>query len=218
MLFRSAMRSGILGDYMNGLRNFLVVTGDPVGRDDRGVVTPVFDFNSIRFMGYLAEMNADVFAEEPVRYGGALNYHGANADAIVRRMKQKMENGCAVFLTQPVYSEEDMERVAYLKEQSGATVLCGILPLVSYKNAVFLANEMPGIRIPEEIIARYAPDMGRQEAERVGISLAVELAERMRDTADGYYFMTPFNRAGMIAEIICKIRKEGLLDTAASDK
>ena len=65
-----AMRSGILGDYMNGLRNFLVVTGDPVGRDDRGVVTPVFDFNSIRFMGYLAEMNADVFAEEPVRYGG----------------------------------------------------------------------------------------------------------------------------------------------------
>ena len=46
----------------------------------------------------------------------------------------------------------------------------------------------------------------------------MELAERMRDTADGYYFMTPFNRAGMIAEIICKIRKEGLLDTAASDK
>ena len=203
-----AMRSGILGDYMNGLRNFLVVTGDPVGRDDRGVVTPVFDFNSIRFMGYLAEMNADVFAEEPVRYGGALNYHGANADAIVRRMKQKMENGCAVFLTQPVYSEEDMKRVAYLKEQSGATVLCGILPLVSYKNAVFLANEMPGIRIPEEIIARYAPDMGRQEAERVGISLAVELAERMRDTADGYYFMTPFNRAEMMAEIVRRVRRQ----------
>ncbi len=202
-----AMRSGILGDYMNGIRHFLVVTGDPVGRDDRGVITPVFDFNSIRFMGYLAEMNADVFVENPVCYGGALNYHGANVDAIIRRMKQKMENGCSMFLTQPVYSKEDMERVAYIKEQSGAAVLCGILPLVSYKNAVFLANEMPGIRIPEEVIARYSPDMGRDKAERTGISLAVELAEKMRDAVDGYYFMTPFNRAGMMSQIVRKVKR-----------
>ena len=85
-----AMRSGILGDYMNGLRNFLIVTGDPVGREDRGVITPVFDFNSIRFMSYLAEMNTEVFAEDPVRYAGAFNYHGANPDAIAKRMEQKM--------------------------------------------------------------------------------------------------------------------------------
>ena len=213
-----AMRSGILGDYMNGLRNFLIVTGDPVGRDDRGVITPVFDFNSIRFMSYLAEMNTEVFAEDPVRYAGALNYHGANPDAIAKRMEQKMENGCSMFLTQPVYAEEDIGRLAYLKERSGAKLICGILPLVSYKNAMFLANEMPGIRIPEEVIARYSPDMGRREAEQAGILLATELAGQMRGVADGFYFMTPFNRAGMIAEIICKIRKEGLLDTAASGK
>lgn len=202
-----AMRSGILGDYLNGLRHFLVVTGDPVGRDDRGVVTPVFDFNSIRFMEYLAEMNADVFAGDPVCYGGALNYHGANADAVVGRIKQKMENGCSMFLTQPIYSSWDIERVAYLKQQSGAKVMCGILPLVSYKNAVFLANEMPGIRIPEEIIARYQPDMGRQEAEETGIALAVELVEKMWGFADGFYVMTPFNRAGMAAGILQEVKR-----------
>ncbi len=207
-----AMRSGVLGDYMNGLRNFLIVTGDPVGRDDRGVITPVFDFNSIRFMEYLAEMNAEVFAEDPVCYGGALNYHGANPDAIVKRMEQKMENGCSMFLTQPVYSEADIERLAYLKERSGARLMCGILPLVSYKNAMFLANEMPGIQIPKEVTSRYSPDMDRKEAEQTGILLAAELAGQMRSVADGYYFMTPFNRAGMIAEIICKIREEGLLE------
>lgn len=202
-----AMRSGILGDYVNDLRYFLVVTGDPVGRADKGAITPVFDFNSIRFMEYLSEMNQDVFSEEPVYYGGALNYHGANADAICERVRLKMEKGCRMFLTQPVYSKEDIERITYIKEKTGAKIMCGIMPLVSYKNAMFMANEMPGIKIPEEIVERYQPDMTREEAEAVGIALAVELADAMKDIADGYYFMTPFNRAGMIAKIIQKVKK-----------
>lgn len=202
-----AMRSGVLGDYMNDLRYFLVVTGDPVGRDSRGRVTPVFDFNSIRFMEYLSGMNEDIFSEEPVYYGGALNYHGANPDAIVRRVKQKMEKGCSMFLTQPVYSKEDMERITYIKEQTGAKIMCGIMPLVSYKNAMFMANEMPGIRIPEEIIEKYSPEMTREEAELVGIETAVKIAAAMKDVADGYYFMTPFNRAAMIGKIIQKVKE-----------
>ncbi len=201
-----AMRSGILGDYINDLRYFLVVTGDPVGRADKGAITPVFDFNSIRFMEYLSEMNGDVFSEEPVYYGGALNYHGANPDAICNRVRQKMEKGCSLFLTQPIYSKEDMERIAYIKEKTNAKIMCGIMPLVSYKNAMFMANEMPGIKIPQEIVERYQPEMTREEAEEVGIALAVEIAEAMKDIADGYYFMTPFNRAGMIAKIIQKVK------------
>lgn len=202
-----AMRSGMLGDYVNDLRYFLVVTGDPVGRDDKGVVTPVFDFNSIRFMEYLTGMNQDVFAKEPVVYAGALNYHGVNKDAICKRVQLKMEKGCSMFLTQPVYSKEDMERIAYIKEKTGAKIMCGIMPLVSYKNAMFMANEMPGIRIPEDIIGRYQPEMTREEAEETGIALAVEIADQMKEIADGYYFMTPFNRAGMIAEIIKKVKR-----------
>lgn len=201
-----AMRSGILGDYMNDLRHFLVVTGDPVGRDDRGVITPVFDFNSIRFMEYLSQMNEDVFSKEPIYYGGALNYHGANPKAICNRVRMKMEKGCSMFLSQPVYSKEDMERIALIKRETGAKIMCGIMPLVSYKNAMFMSNEMPGIRIPEEIVNRYSPEMTRDEAEAVGIELAVEIAEAMKDIADGYYFMTPFNRAGMIAKIIEKVK------------
>lgn len=201
-----AMRSGILGDYMNDLRHFLVVTGDPVGRDDKGVITPVFDFNSIRFMEYLAEMNADVFAKEPVYYGGALNYHGANPKAICNRVRLKMEKGCSMFLTQPIYSKEDMERIAYIKQETGAKIMCGIMPLVSYKNAMFMSNEMPGIRIPQEIITRYTPEMTREEAESVGIELAVDIAEALKEIADGYYFMTPFNRAEMIGKIIQKLK------------
>lgn len=202
------MRSSLLGDYRNELRNFLIVTGDPVSRDAKGQITSVFDFNSIRFMDYVKRMNEDVFVEEPVFYGGALNYHGANPDAIIQRMQKKIDAGCGCFLTQPIYSKGDMERIAYIKERSEGKIICGILPLVSYKNAMFVANEMPGIHVPKEIIARYRPDMSREEAEEVAVESAVMIAEKLKEIADGYYFMTPFNRAGMIGKIIKALKGE----------
>lgn len=202
------MRSSLLGDYMNELRHFLIVTGDPVSRDAKGQVTPVFDFNSIRFMNYVQGMNEDVFAAAPVFYGGALNYHGANPDAIIARMQKKIEAGCGCFLTQPIYSKEDAARIAYIKDHIDAKIICGILPLISYKNAMFVANEMPGICVPEEIISRYRPDMSREEAEEAAVTAAVEIAGDLKETADGYYFMTPFNRAGMIGRIVEKLKQE----------
>lgn len=203
-----ALRSAMLGAYMNEIRHFLIVTGDPVPRDARGHITGVFDFNSIRFMEYVREMNRDVFAKEPVFYAGALNYHGANPDAIIRRMQQKIDAGCRCFMTQPVYSKEDVERLSYIKERIDAKLFCGIMPLVSYKNAKFVANEMPGIFVPEEIVNRYREDMSREEAEAVATEIAVEIAQDLRNTADGYYMMTPFNRAGLIAGIIQQIREK----------
>lgn len=203
-----SLRSAILGGYMNEMRHFLVITGDPVPRESRGHITGVYDFNSIRFMEYIQEMNRDVFAEEPVLCAGALNYHGANPDAIIRRMKQKMEAGSRFFLTQPIYSKEDIERIAYIKEKSGAKIICGIMPLVNYKNALFVSNEMPGIFIPEEIVVRYKEDMSREEAEAVATEISVELAVKLKDIADGYYLMTPFNRAGLIAGIIEQIKEK----------
>lgn len=203
-----AMRSSLLGAYMNEIRNFLFITGDPVSRDSRDQITSVFNFNSIRLMQYVSEMNQDVFQEEPVVYFGALNYHGANPAAIAARMKKKMEAGCAGFLTQPVYSEEDMERICYLKQETGAKILCGIMPLVSYKNAMFIKNEMPGIKVTDDIVAKYRSDMTREEAEHVAVETSVEIAERLYDKVDGFYMMTPFNRAGLIARIIESIREK----------
>ena len=80
------------------------------------------------------------------------------------------------------------------------------MPLVSYRNALFMKNEITGIDVPDEIIAQYDKDMGREEAQAVGVRIAVEIAEKLSAVADGYYFMVPFNRAGMIAEIMEKTK------------
>lgn len=201
------LRSEILGAHANGIRDFLVITGDPVGPDNRGKITGVFDVNSIRFMEYLQHMNEEVFPEEPVYYGGALNYAGPNIRAIAGRMKKKMEAGCAYFMTQPIFSEEDVVRVKELKEMTGAKILCGLMPLVSYRNALFMKNEMPGIHVNDEILNRYRPDMSREEAEETAVKLCVDIAEALQDAADGYYIMTPFHRVGLVNTIINAIRR-----------
>lgn len=196
------LRGAVMGQYLNEIRNLLIVTGDPVARDARGNITGVFDMNSVRLMEYVKNMNEELFAEEPIHYGGALNYHGANPDAIIRRMKLKMENGCEFFLTQPIYSAEDIERIRYIKSNCDAKIMCGIMPLVSYRNAMFIHNEMAGIHIPDNILAQYREDMTKEEAEKVAVSISLTLAEQLEDVADGYYFMTPFNRVGLICDIM----------------
>ena len=202
-----ALRSAILGGHINGIRDMLIITGDPVARDDRNIISSVFDMNSIRLMDYVKNMNQETFVEEPVYYGGALNYAGVNIDAIVTRMKKKMEAGCSYFLTQPVYSDENIERVRELKKRTGAKIILGIMPLVSYKNALFMKNEMPGIQVPEEIIQCYQPDMEREKAEDVAVRISVEIGKKAMDFADGFYLMTPFNRVSLVNRIINRLRE-----------
>ena len=194
--------SEILGAYMNGVRNFLFVTGDPVPAGERGSITSVYDYHSVTLMNYVRQMNREHFAEDPIAYGGALNYGRKNIDVEIRRMQKKCEAGASFFLTQPIYSDEDIERIRYIKSRIDTKIICGIMPLVSYRNALFMKNEITGIYVPDEIIAQYDKDMSREEAQTVGVRIAAEIAEKLADTADGYYFMVPFNRAGMIAEII----------------
>ncbi len=201
------LRSEILGAHVNGIRDFLVITGDPVGSNDRGKITGVFDVNSIRFMEYLKHMNEEVLQEEPVYYGGALNYAGVNPAAIAGRMKKKMEAGCEYFLTQPIFTEEDIDRIRELKEMTGARILCGIMPLVSYRNAMFMKNEMPGIHVSDEIVSRYQPDMSKQDAEEVAVKISLKVAEQLLEVADGFYLMTPFHRVALVNRIIDGIRK-----------
>ena len=203
-----SLRGTMLGDYINDIKHFLVVTGDPVAKTDRSSITQVFDYNSIKFMGLLQEMNEDQFAADRIVYGGALNYHGVNIDAIADRMKFKMERGCSFFLTQPVYSKEDIERLGQLRQMTGAKIMGGIMPLVSRKNALFIANEMPGMHVPQDILDRYQPDMTREEYEAVAVTISVEIAREMAPAVDGFYFMTPFNRVGLICTIIEEIRSQ----------
>lgn len=196
-----AMRSGLLGAYANGIRNVLVVTGDPIPSENRQSTTGVFDYNSIQLMNYIKEMNREHFYEEPIYCGGALNYGRGLVDKVIERMQKKIDAGAKYFLTQPIFTEEDIERIRYIKSKTDTKILCGIMPLVSYRNANFIKNEITGINVPDSVVERYRPDMSREDAEWVGAEIASEIIEKLSDCADGYYFMLPFNRVSLMEKI-----------------
>ena len=148
------------------------------------------------------DMNDEQFAKEPVCYGGAINQGRRNLEVEIGRVKKKMEAGATFFLTQPVSTKESAERVRRIKQETGARILCGIMPFVSLKNAIFMKNEMTGIDVNDEVLARFREDMTREEGEQAGIELAKEMMALTDDFADGYYFSFPFNRVSMLEKII----------------
>lgn len=203
---RISMHSTILGAHINGIRNLLVVTGDPVPRGERDTTKAVFDFNSITFMNYLKEVNQEIFQKDAIAYGGALNQNQANLDKLMQRMQKKIDAGVSYFLTQPIYSKEDIERMRIMKETLDTKIICGIMPLVSYRNAMFIKNELPGIFVPDEVVEQYDPNMTKAEAEAVARKISLDVIKQLDGIADGYYFMTPFNRVSLICDIIDEMK------------
>lgn len=196
-----AIRSTLLGAYINDIRNLLLITGDPLPYAARQSIKAVFQFDAVRLMNIVQDMNAESFRDAPMCYGGAINQGRRNLDVEIGRVRKKLAAGARFFITQPVFNKEAADRVRRIKEETGARILCGVMPLVNRKNALFMKNELAGIEVTEDIVNRYAENASREEGEAVGIALAQEIIALTEDFADGYYFTFPFNRVYMLREI-----------------
>lgn len=200
-----AVRSTFLGASINDINNFLIITGDPIPVMARQVVKSVFNFDSVGLMRIADEMNSEALKDSPLTYGGAINQSRRRIESEIKRVQKKMEAGAEFFLTQPVFTAEDAERLRRVKEETGARILCGIMPLVSRKNALFMKNEISGVNVTDEVIERYPETADREDGENVGVELAKEMIAATRDFADGYYFSFPFNRTYLLKRIITEI-------------
>lgn len=200
-----AMRSTFLGASINDINNFLIITGDPIPVMARQVVKSVFNFDSVGLMRIADEMNSEALKDSPLTYGGAINQSRRRIESEIKRVQKKMEAGAEFFLTQPVFTAEDAERLRRVKEETGARILCGIMPLVSRKNALFMKNEISGVNVTDEVIERYPENADREDGENVGVELAKEIIAATRDFADGYYFSFPFNRTYLLKRIIQEV-------------
>ncbi|MEF9950974.1 MAG: bifunctional homocysteine S-methyltransferase/methylenetetrahydrofolate reductase [Clostridium sp.] len=202
----NAIRSGLLAAHIENIRNVLIVTGDPICSEDRINTKSVFNLNSFKLIELVSQMNSDVFSREVLSIGGALNLNVPNKDNEIGRLEKKIQNGAGFFLTQPIFDDKVIE---YLKEfkskRPEVKILAGIMPLASYKNAMFLHNEVPGITIPDEYISMFSSDMTKEEGYRVGINIAIKISKALKDHVDGFYFITPFNRVEVIEEVIKNI-------------
>lgn len=199
----NAIKALLLGLSIEDINNVLVITGDPIPTSIRNEVKTVYEFNSRKLINYISNLNNNFF-KSPFYLYGALNVNAKNFNIQLGLAKQKIEKGVMAFFTQPILNERSFENLKLAKETLNVPIVGGILPIVSHRNACFLNNEIPGIDISEEIIAMYE-DKTREEATEISVSLSSEIASKIRDYVDGYYIMTPFQRADIICRIIDNI-------------
>lgn len=200
----NATKALLLGLSIEQVHNVLLVTGDPIPTEDRDAVKSVFNFNSRRLANYVSGLNETVL-RTPFRIFGALNLNARNFESQLKIAREKEENGITGFLTQPVLSREALENLILARKSLKGHILGGIYPVVSYKNACFLNNEIAGMRICEEIAARYE-GKSREEAEELAVAISARIAGDIAPYTDGLYLMTPFKRVGLMVRILEAIR------------
>lgn len=201
----NATKALLLGLSAEEVHNVLVVTGDPIPSAERDEVKGVFSFNSAVLAGYIRELGEQGITA-PFRVFGALNVNAANFEVELRKAKRKEEQGVAGFLTQPVFTSRAFENLIRAHEELDGDILGGVIPIVSHRNALFMNNEISGIEISQGVIDRYE-GLNREQAEDLAVELCVGLAQRMQPYTAGWYFITPFQRVGLITRILEELKK-----------
>jgi methionine synthase / methylenetetrahydrofolate reductase(NADPH) len=204
----------LLGAHDLGIRNLVVITGDPPKMGDFPDATAVYDLDSIGILKLATRLNYGVdpggkplgattrFLLATGAEPAALNY-----EREIARLKDKKAAGAELVMTQPVYSPEVLDRFLVDVSPLGLPVLVGLLPLASHRNAEFLHNEVPGMQVPEAIRERMRKAGSGPAARKEGVAIAREMLHAVRGRVAGAYVMPPFERHELALEVV-----DGFLD------
>lgn len=205
------MLSDLLGASALGLRNLLLITGDPPKMGPYPDATAVFDIDSIGLVNLVSQLNRGLdpgrnAIGEPTRFVIGV---GANPAAIapeeeLRRFHWKVEGGAEYAITQPVFDLAQLEKFLNSIKDVRIPIIAGIWPLVSARNAEFLANEVPGITVPDRILARMrrASQMSKEHAVAEGVAIAREALDLVRGVVQGVQISAPLGRVDIAVELI----------------
>lgn len=200
----NATKALLLGLSMQDVHNVLVITGDPIPTEARDEVKGVFNFNSRKLAQYISGLNETTLTT-PFHIFGALNLNARNFEVQLRLAKEKEQNGVCGFLTQPVLSARALENLKTARRELHGRILGGIFPVVSYKNACFLNNEVSGMDVCQEICDLYK-DLDRAAAEELAVRISVRIAREIEPYTDGLYLMTPFRRVALMRRILQQVK------------
>ena len=195
------MQSDLLGAWALGIRNVLAVTGDPPKLGNYPNATAVFDVDAIGLTNVIQRLNHGLdLAGNPIgeptgfHIGVGVNPGAINLDEEIRRLDWKIEAGAEYVITQPVFDIGILEQ--FMKRISHVTIplLCGIWPLISYRNAEFMNNEVPGASVPPEILERMRKTTTKEEGFAEGVRIARETYERVRGEVAGVQLSAPMGK------------------------
>lgn len=196
----NASKALLLGLNLENILNIITITGDPVPTAEKDEVKSVFQFNSTKFAALVSDMNEKIFTNK-MNIGAALNINANKFDLEIKRAQAKEKAGVNVFYTQPVISKTAVENLKIARKELKSYIMGGVMPIVSYKNALFMNSEASGIRLDDEIIERYK-GLEREAASRLAVEITSDFMRQIADDVDGYYIITPFSRVEIVGELV----------------
>lgn len=207
------MLSDLLGASALGLRNLLLITGDPPKMGPYPDATAVFDIDAIGLTNLVAKLNRGLDPGknpigEPTRFviGVGVNPAAIDPDQELRRFHWKVEAGAEYAITQPVFDPVQLERFLESIQDLKIPIVAGIWPLVSARNAEFLANEVPGVTVPDTVLTRMrrASEKSKDHAVAEGIAIAREALERVRGVVQGVQVSAPLGRVAYALDVLAE--------------
>ena len=204
------MQSDILGGYAAGIKNYLVITGDPPKLGNYPQATAVFDVDAVGLTKVIHNLNhgEDIAGNEinpptSILIGVGANPCAVNLKKEIKHFYNKIDAGAEYVMTQPVFDADTLLRfIDTTSKYKQIPVVAGIWPLVSLKNALFLKNEVPGVEIPDRIIERMEKANTKEDALKIGIEIAHEIKQKIDSSVQGYQISAPFGKVDLAINII----------------
>jgi methionine synthase I (cobalamin-dependent)/5,10-methylenetetrahydrofolate reductase len=205
------MLSDLLGASAVGLRNMLIITGDPPKMGPYPDATAVFDVDAIGLTNLVNNLNHGLDPGgnkigEPTRFaiGVGVNPAAIDLDHEIKRFEWKVDAGAEYAITQPVFDVEQLEKFLGKIQHVRIPIVAGIWPLVSLRNAEFLANEVPGVTVPAPTIERMraASAESKERGMAEGIAIAREMLSRVRPLVQGAQVSAPFGKVELALEVL----------------
>ena len=207
-----SMQSDMLGAHVMGLKNVLLITGDPPKLGEFPDATAVFDLDSVALTNIVSRLNrgldiAGNVLAEPLALTVAVGVNPVANDfeREIERFKQKVDAGAEYCITQPVFDVASLERFLNAIEGYRIPVVAGIWPFASYKNAEFMANEVPGVVVPSELLERMSKAKTKEQGRKEGVMIAREMLERIDSMVAGYTVSAPFGNVGTALAVLGKM-------------
>jgi len=207
------MQSDLLGAHAMGLRNLLITTGNPPIVGDYPQATGVFDVDSIGLANVVTRLNhgldvggASIGAPTSFHLGVVVNSTALDLELELRRFAFKAEAGAEFAVTQPVFDVEALRAFLARVERYHVPVVAGIWVFDSLRNAEYMANEVPGVRVPPALVERMRQAEEKGTALAEGVAIARELVLTIRPFVNGVQIGTPGRDIASILGVLEGVR------------
>ncbi|MDO4587166.1 MAG: bifunctional homocysteine S-methyltransferase/methylenetetrahydrofolate reductase [Planctomycetia bacterium] len=205
------MQADLLACAAYGIHNLLFITGDPPKLGSYPNATGVFDTDSIGLCSLQQRMNRGIdlggqaiFPQTHAVKGVGIDPNSLDLNREIARFRRKIEAGADFAITQPVFDQNQLFSFLEKVGDCSIPVIAGIWPLASYRNAVFMHNEVPGVIIPDVIMQRMekASQYSKEDQLAIGIEIAKDSIGFVRDSVAGVQVSSPFGRIEIALNVL----------------